>query len=114
MPHIIVEYAEQLVNEEQITSLLQTVHQAIAESGLFEASHIKTRAYPFRAFTQAGGSKPYIHIQARINSGRDAGNKKQLSDTIVSSLQKLSLSPSVLTVEIIDMDRDSYGKVVYQ
>ncbi|MDH5408806.1 MAG: 5-carboxymethyl-2-hydroxymuconate Delta-isomerase [Gammaproteobacteria bacterium] len=114
MPHIIVEYAEGLLSDDQVPAVLQSIHQSVAQSGLFDASHIKTRAYPFRAFTQAGGSQPYIHIQARIKSGRDAENKKRLSETIVSGLQSLSLSPSVLTVEIMDMDRDSYGKIVFK
>ncbi|MDH5231881.1 MAG: 5-carboxymethyl-2-hydroxymuconate Delta-isomerase [Gammaproteobacteria bacterium] len=114
MPHIIVEYAEQLITDKEIPTLLHAIHQAIDESGLFDASHIKTRAYPFRAYTQAGGDQAYIHIQARIKSGRDADNKKRLSDAIVTKLNSFSLAPSVLTVEIIDMDRDSYGKIVFR
>lgn len=110
MPHIIVEYAEQLANDEQITALLQAVHHSIADSGLFEASHIKTRAYPFRAFTNAGGDKPYIHIQARIKSGRDSDNKKHLAKAILVDIKKLDIPASVITVEVIDMDQDSYAK----
>lgn len=110
MPHIIVEYAEQLADDEQIDAILQTVHNAIAESGLFKANQIKTRAYPFRRFTNAGGSDPYIHIQARIKSGRDADNKKRLSEVILAGLSTLNIPASVITAEIIDMDRDSYGK----
>jgi len=112
MPHIIVEYAEQLADDTQVAAILQTVHNAIAESGLFEVSHIKTRAYPFRTFTHAGGSNPYIHIQTRIKSGRDADNKKRLSEVILAGLSTLNIPASVITVEIIDMDRDSYGKYV--
>ena len=110
MPHIIVEYAEQLANDEQIAGLLQSVHQSVTESGLFEASHIKTRAYPFRLYTHAGGNDPYIHIQARIKSGRNADNKKHLAEAILAGLSTLNIPASVMTVEIIDMDRDSYAK----
>ena len=110
MPHIIVEYSEQSVNRTQIKAVLEAVHRSIADSGLFEESHIKTRAYPFRDFTNAGGSEPYIHIQARIKSGRDAENKKRLSEEILGGLRPLNIPASVVTVEIIDMDRDSYGK----
>ena len=110
MPHIIVEYSEQSVNRAQIQAIIEAVHRSIADSGLFEESHIKTRAYPFRVFTNAGGSEPYIHIQARIKSGRDAENKKRLSEEILGGLQPLNIPASVVTVEIIDMDRDSYGK----
>lgn len=110
MPHIIVEYPEELIDNESVDVILQTIHQSIADSGLFKADQIRTRAYPFRSFTNAGGSTPYLHIQARIKSGRDADNKKQLGEVILSALATLHIQVSVMTVEIIDMDRDSYGK----
>ncbi len=110
MPHIIVEYAEELADDVQMGVVLQAVHQSIADSGLFKANQIKTRAYPFRDFTNAGGSEPYIHIQARIKSGRDADNKKRFAEVILAGLSKLNIPASVITVEVIDMDRDSYGK----
>ncbi len=110
MPHIIVEYAEQIADDAKVNEMLNAVHNAIADSGLFEVSHIKTRAYPFRNFTQAGGSEPYIHIQTRIKSGRDDDNKKRLGEAILSAFPTLNIPASVVTVEIIDMDRGSYGK----
>ena len=111
MPHIIVEYAQQLANEIEINAILRVIHNSIAESGLFKADQIKTRAYSFAEFTNAGGSEPYIHIQARIKSGRDADNKKRLGEAILASLAALNIPASVITVEIIDMDRDSYAKL---
>jgi 5-carboxymethyl-2-hydroxymuconate isomerase len=44
--------------------------------------------------------------------GRDADNKKRLGDTILAGFKTLNIQASVITVEIIDMDRDSYGKYV--
>ncbi len=111
MPHIIIEYPEQNINENQIRAVLQAVHQSIADSGLFKANQIRTRAYPFTHFTNAGGSEPYIHIQARIKSGRDNNNKKQLGEVILSGLAELALPVSIITVEVIDMHRDSYTKL---
>lgn len=110
MPHIIVEYAEKLSDDGKIIAILQAVHRSVVESGLFEESHIKTRAYPFQDFNNAGGRKPYIHIQARIKSGRDAKNKQRLSQGILASLQPMNIPAAVITVEIIDMDRNSYSK----
>lgn len=112
MPHIIVEYAEHIADDIQIDSILMTIHQSIAESGLFKADQIKSRAYSFKEFTNAGGSDPYIHIQARIKSGRDSDNKKQLGKVVLAGLSKLNIPASVITIEIIDMDRDSYSKLV--
>ena len=110
MPHIIVEYSEELFEDIEITPVLETIHHSIVDSGLFEESHIKTRAYPFKEFTNAGERNPYIHIQARIKSGRDASNKKALSEGILAGLKTLNIQASVITVEIIDMDRESYAK----
>ena len=80
MPHIIVEYPEKISEQININSLLKSIHRAVSESGLFETSHIKTRAYSFAEFTHGDTSEPYIHIQARIKLGRDDNNKKMLSD----------------------------------
>ena len=112
MPHIIVEYSEQLLDDAAVLTMLKSVHGSIADSGLFKANQIKTRAYPFKEFTNAGESDPYIHIQARIKSGRDADNKKRFGEVILTGFEKLNIQASVITVEVIDMDRDSYGKYV--
>jgi hypothetical protein len=70
VPHIIIEYADQLADDAEVVAILQAVHHAIADSGLFKANQIKTRACPFRQFTNAGGNDPYIHIQSmfRVNA----------------------------------------------
>ena len=112
MPHIIVEYAESLFDEAELVPLLQSIHESVASSGLFVANQIKTRAYPFRAFTQGGEPAPYLHIQARIKAGRDNDNKKRLGEVILAGLKTRNIEASVVTVEIIDMDRGSYGKYI--
>lgn len=112
MPHIIVEYQEGLANDDEVDSILRTIHQSVADSDLFKANQIKTRAYSFRNFTNGGKQDPYIHIQARIKSGRDDDNKKRLGEVILSGLETLDIPASVVTVEIMDMHRGSYGKYV--
>jgi len=112
VPHIIVEYSEKLLDDTAVVTMLNTIHRSISDSGLFKANQIKTRAYPFKEFTNAGESVPYIHIQARIKSGRDADNKKRFGEVILAGFETLDIHASVITVEVIDMDRDSYGKYV--
>lgn len=109
MPHIIVEYPEQLLNDDQVEAILRAVHCAVADTGLFKRNRIRTRAYPFEIFTDAGEARPYIHVQARIKCGRDAESKKLLSDTILSAVNSLETGAEVISVEIIDMDRESHG-----
>jgi len=112
MPHIIVEYPEESLDHDKIQQMLQAIHRSTTNSGLFDENFIKTRAYPFNDFTNGGGDTPYIHIQVRILSGRSADNKKSLSEAILADLKPLGIRDSIITVEIVDMDRDSYGKLI--
>ena len=114
MPHIIVEYSELAIPEQEVDRVLRAVHASVEDSDLFENSHIRTRAYPFKDYTHGDGVEPYIHIQARIKSGRDADMKKRLSNGIIQSVSRMSIAVSVITVEVIDMDRESYGKYSYK
>jgi hypothetical protein len=45
-----------------------------------------------------------------IKSGRAFDNKKQLGDVILKGLSALDILASVISVEIIDIERESYGK----
>lgn len=110
MPHIIIEYAENAVSHEQVDAMLSAINRSVSDSGLFEAGHIKARAYPFRQFRHAGGQAPYIHIQARIKSGRGPADKARLGQAILAGLIELGIPVAVITAEIIDMDRASYAK----
>ncbi|MEW7981080.1 MAG: hypothetical protein G8D28_09325 [gamma proteobacterium symbiont of Phacoides pectinatus] len=108
MPHIIVEYAEQLLDAEGVGTLLEAVRMGVAASGLYKAEQIKTSAYGFHAFTSAD-DRPYIHIQARIKSGRDGENARRMVRAVLSRLGALDCA---VTVEVVEMDRASYGKRV--
>ena len=110
MPHIILEYSENCLSESQVNEALQSIHSSVAASGLFEKSHIRTRAYSFKQYTHGNNDRAYMHIQARIKSGRDTHEKKRLSESIQQGLKDLGLPVTVTTVEVIDMDRDSYRK----
>ena len=110
MPHIIIEYPEQAMKDVDITTVLKAARDAIVDSGLYKLSQIKTRAYSFDVHTYAGGTDPYIHIQARICSGRDDENRNRLSHVILAGVKALELPVTVVTVEVVDMDRASYAR----
>jgi len=40
VPHIIIEYADQLADDAEVVAILQAVHHATADSGLFKANQI--------------------------------------------------------------------------
>ncbi|WDE04315.1 5-carboxymethyl-2-hydroxymuconate Delta-isomerase [Thalassomonas viridans] len=110
MPHNIIEYSSEL--EPDIENIMQAVHLGSVNSALFDEQDIKTRALPYRHANLGQDSKFFIHVQAKILSGRSPEQKSLLSDAILQQLIQLELSAISLTVEILDIDKSSYAKQV--
>jgi len=112
MPHLIIEYARDLLPEAQIMPLLQAVHQAAEQTQLFDSSHIKVRAVPVTHFLVGGEGRGFVHAQLRIKEGRDQKQKKHLSEQVQAALRQHLPGAFVITVEVVDMDNDTYAKSV--
>lgn len=110
MPHCIIEYSKTV--DIAPTQLVEAVHQAVLETALFDASHIKTRAMAYEHYQLADDSKDFIHVTVRLHSGRTTQQKQQLTAVILQSLKHLNLTSMTVTVEAVDIDRDSYAKLV--
>lgn len=110
MPHVIIEFARELAQDAQVQDMLDAVHRAVAETGLFDESHIKSRAIPLSFYRCGAGSDPFIHAQLRIHSGRTDAQKKALSESVLTALRTQRWPAKVITVEVVEMDRASYVK----
>lgn len=52
----------------------------------------------------------FIHVTLRVLSGRNQQQKKGLSERMLGKLDNLGLTSVSLTVEMIDMDRETYAE----
>ncbi len=112
MPHCIVEYAKILEQKVSVSELIQRVHQGAVNSQLFQEQDIKTRALAFEHFQTGTSSKAFVHVSMKILSGRSQEQKKQATLSVLKELQKLPFESISLTVELRDMDRETYSKSV--
>ncbi len=110
MPHVIIEYSVGLMASSQVDGLLAELHRSIVETQLFTESHIKLRAYAANHSLVGGESKSFIHVQLRIKPGRRQEQKQLLSSTVLQTLQQQPWADGVMTVEVVDMDGQSYAK----
>lgn len=110
MPHLIIEFAQGQAGDAQVEALLDAVHHAAATTGLFEASHIRVRAYPVAYYRLGGEQRPFIHAQLRIHSGRSLAQRQALSQAILTALHAQQWPAQVITVEVVEMERASYAK----
>ena len=110
MPHVIIEFSEELASAGQIEMLLDEINRAAAGTGLFEASHIRVRAMAYAHYRVAGKREPFIHAQCRIHAGRSETQQRQLSEAVLLALRAQGWPVRVITVEVVEMERASYAK----
>ena len=110
MPHCIIEYSSDIDVDPSL--LISAVFQGALKSGIFEENHIKTRTISYDHYQTGALKESFIHISARILSGRTPEQRSMLSQTILVELEKLGLRSLTMTVDVIDMDKDTYSKKV--
>lgn len=108
MPHCIVEHSPNLDS----SLLLTAVCQGAVDSALFEVTDIKTRASAFEHYQTNAPQKDFVHVVVKILSGRSLDQQIELSQSVLSQLKALNLIATSLTVEIVEMQRESYAKYI--
>lgn len=112
MPHFIIEYAKGLEKTVDPDRLIDAVNNGAINSDLFEASHIRVRSTFYEDYISGYGRHDFIHVTLKILSGRTIKEKKYLSELVLKELEALGLSSISMTVEVIDIDKDTYSKKV--
>lgn len=116
MPHLTLEYTRNLAPEFDAGEVLMSLNRALIASGQFQEADIKSRAAVLDAFLvgSARGGRAFVHAKLSLLSGRSAAVKRELSDALLAALSRACSSRAglevQLSVEIADLDRDSYAK----
>ena len=117
MPHLTVSFSSNLVQMKN-SSVLKLLNQTLLDSNQFDELDIKSRLVPLNDFLVGTGAAKsgFVHAQLAILSGRSADVKKALSTHLLQALQQSCEWPVdmqvQLSVEIQDIDRASYAKII--
>jgi 5-carboxymethyl-2-hydroxymuconate isomerase len=116
MPHLHLEYTRNLPLAEPETLLLRLNHALMATGQFANEVDIKSRATELQTFRvgTAPGERGFLYVKLALLSGRSPEIKKQLSDALIDVLKQAATWPKGVNVqfgvEIVDMQRESYGK----
>lgn len=110
MPHIILEYSDNMGPDIQQTGLLQQLHTHVSECGLFAPEAVKARSIAYQDAILSQGKKSFVHVTVSILSGRSQQQREQLSDELFALCQKELPTVSALSVNIHEMNKDTYRK----
>src|SRR5262245_28273489 len=111
MPHIIVEYSDNLTGL-NLAGLLDGLHEGLAGAGVDKA-RIKTRAVKLTDYVVAdkGSTGEMVHVTLLILEGRDLATKKKLGDPLYEVAKKFAHTKypdCKVTLEIREMSKDTY------
>ena len=112
MPHVIIEHSIKAFDKSLNQNILNSIAKGIEQTLIFNIDNIKIRLHPINDFLLAKELEHFIHIQCRIHIGRSEAQKTQLSQAVLDAISGYTKLKTVITVEIVDMDTDSYSKQV--
>ncbi|MDR9825443.1 5-carboxymethyl-2-hydroxymuconate isomerase [Vibrio sp. FNV 38] len=114
MPNLVMEYTNTVEERVNVQGLIEDLHQVAIDSCLFDVASIKSRT--LRCDHWLMGSEQdesdFIHITFELLDGRSEKQKKELSCALMAVLLEQASQISSLTINIRDMDRNSFQKVM--
>lgn len=116
MPHLIVEYSDNLPDYPEREALSALNAAVCANPEIAQEADLKSRFV--RRASHSVGTAPepraFVHAQLRLLAGRSPEAKQDLAGRIAGVLRQCTPRPAgvmvQLSVEIVDMDRPSYVK----
>lgn len=117
MPHLVVEHSANLADSMTPGTLLRELHAAIGGTESFVLEEIKGRVYAAADYLVGDGEVPaFVHVTIAVMPGRNLATRKTLSNNVLRAVEhRLSENgvhlPYSLTVEVRELDRESYQKL---
>ncbi|MBR77957.1 MAG: 5-carboxymethyl-2-hydroxymuconate isomerase [Woeseiaceae bacterium] len=111
MPHLTIEYSENLAENIEISKLVKVMHDSAASIEALPLGGLRTRASRREFYLIADGdsSNTFVNVVLRIAPGRSDEVKKQAGEKLFSALKDFfdlffQSSPIALSLEIQELD----------
>ncbi len=111
MPHITVEYSANLDPELSIQDLVDRLHAAALDTGVFPIGGLRTRAARRDTYAVADGApdNAFIAVVARIGAGRDAETRRGVAERLLQTVAEATRETFArrglgITVEVAEID----------
>ncbi|WP_159656283.1 5-carboxymethyl-2-hydroxymuconate Delta-isomerase [Vibrio atypicus] len=113
MPNLVMEYSNSVDERVNVQGLLEDLHEVALQSGLFDVGSVKSRALRCHNWLigDEGDSVDFVHISFELLDGRTPEQKRELSRQLMTVLQEQASHVRSLTVNVRDMDKESFQKV---
>ena len=119
MPHLTLEYSDNLPAPVDFDALFARLHGTMVETGSFRFADLKSRAVPHPCFRVGDGSPEsvFVHLTVAIFAGRAPAQQQEIGERLLAVLKQAFAPawagrPCDFTVELREMRREGYFKSV--
>jgi 5-carboxymethyl-2-hydroxymuconate isomerase len=119
MPHLTLEYSDNLPAPADFGALFARLHEALVEIGSFRLADLKSRAVPRPCFRVGAGSPEsvFVHLTVAIFAGRELAQQQEIGERLLTILKAAfepawTGRPCDFTVELREMRREGYFKTM--
>ena len=119
MPHLTLEYSNNLAETVDFDKLFRRIHRALAEFDSIRLSEIKSRAILYDQYYIGDGSpqRIFIHLTVAVLDTRPLAEQKQIGERMLSILREefdgsYRERPCDITVELRSIRHDTYFKTM--
>ncbi|MDF2153443.1 5-carboxymethyl-2-hydroxymuconate Delta-isomerase [Vibrio sp. CAU 1672] len=90
MPHFILEFSPNVETDVDIPELMKRIHREAIDTGVFPKGGIRTRAVKsdYYLIADEDPENRFIHLTAKIGSGRDIGVRKDAAERIFAVMSE--------------------------
>ena len=117
MPHLILEYSDNLVGPLDHRALFRELHGTLDAFGEFKLDQMKSRAVARDKYYVGAGAPEniFVHLTLYILGGRALELRQHIANALLGTLtraleQNVRGRPSDLTVDVREMERETYAK----
>jgi 5-carboxymethyl-2-hydroxymuconate isomerase len=103
MPHIILEYSENIIEQGEFSELFQTLHLLLTELLPTQLNSCKSRALKCTSFFLGDGyhQNAFVHVTIKVLPGREKSHLDSVAQKILPQLERFfSESLSHLNIQI--------------
>lgn len=87
MPHIILEYSNNVGRQLDCEQLLTGLHHALSQFETFEYDRIKSRAIPVNIYVVGQSDTAFLHTTVAFSQGRSKSLREKIGNRLLEEIQ---------------------------
>jgi len=113
MPHITLEYSDNLEKRADLEAVARRVHEAALATGVLPEKGLRTRLERCEVYRIADGhpDNAFVHVVVRLGHGRDQETRNRVGEAVFSALadalaEDQAINPLALSCEVQEIHPD--------